>query len=339
MAKNTRPVEFLDYLPVVFKQSDSDGFLSDFIKAFEELFEELENAIEGTPGDIVQLTAESSSDTTITVSQFSSGTVGFPEGTPVTTLDRKRRTTLALEIPENTELTQIEVKSTSFAAALKAGDTVNLHPGGIPDLFSLDTAPPPQFVHRPQRKLDYLKYLADWIGLPLRTEKSPNWNRIFLKTAIKLYSNRGTLQGMQRLLRAWLKGDLKATKPPLMILTDLTRIHTDVDAIFQLGETATLGVDTVLGEGPPFFLIADLVTNPGSAELRNPAGLDVLRRAARFLIDIEKPSYTYYQLRIRAYTMQIAPADDEDRRTDEVYAQIGETTMLWEKPMVYDSDC
>jgi hypothetical protein len=276
MATNTRPIQFRDYLPKVFRIDEVDGvsFLSSFLKAFEAQFEELEAEIEGTP-------------------------------------DRTS--------------------------------------GGIPDLFDLDTTPPPQFKHRPQPDFDYLNYLASWIALPLRTDlirrqgetdadyeaRIIQFNRQFFKTAIALHSQRSTLPGIEMMLRAWLQGELQEDR---LILTDLTRSHTDVDAVFQLGETATLGVDTVLGEGPPFFFIADLIANPTVPELRNPVGLDVFQRAARFLLDAEKPAYTYYQLRIRTHTMQL-PEPGQITIDGRPGAQVGETTLLWEEPWVFDSDC
>jgi hypothetical protein len=217
--------------------------------------------------------------------------------------------------------------------------------GGIPDLFDPAVTPPQQLKYRPEPDLDnpepdfdFLEYLASWTALPLRAEKPLDWNRAFFKAAIPLYPKRGTLPGIDALLRAWLKGDLLETNPPLLILSDLTPADTDVDAIFQLGVNATLGVNTALGEGPPFFFIADLVTDPTVPELRNPAGLDFFERAARFLLDTEKPAHTYYQLRVRAHTMQLAPQLKQDERLGEVYAQVGQTTLLWDEPWVFNSD-
>ncbi len=452
MPNNVRPIQFHDHLPEVFRVGeDKSTFLSKFLTAFELVFEELEAAIEGTPGGMLQLTFQSATGTEITVTRFNTGHVGFPVGTTVTTASR--HTTLKQAIPANqTGITRIEVEDDSFAAALETGDILYMYPGGIPDLFtggipdlfSPDKTPPPQFVHRSEQDFEYLKYLASWIALPLRTDviqyegeylfswdkipgndneilieflkqnfgidwvktakiekiddgktikvstemnslsirlndektrvtlsidddrtdefivKTENgklnvyegetdaeyaarrteWNRLFFKTAIPHNKERSTLPGMEWLLRAWLKDDMLQTTRP--ILTDLTRAHTDVDAIFQLGETATVGVDTVLGEGPPFFFIADLVTDPTVRELHNPGWLDVFQRAARFLLDAEKPAHTYYQLRVRAHTMQLAPENepenDMDKTSDEVYAQLGETTLLWDAPWIYDSD-
>lgn len=282
MASTTRPIQFRDHLPEVFRADEEQGvsFLSRFLQTFEALFEALEGEIEGT---------------------------------------------------------------------------LNRTSGGIPDLFDPATTPPPQFTHRPQPDFAYLNYLARWIALPLRPEKPLSFNREFFKAAIPLYPKRGTLPGMDALLRAWLKGDLLETDPPdptLLILTDLTRVYNEVDTIFQLapGNVADrrpneiyvqLGVNTVLGEGPPFFFVADLIIDPTVRELRNPVGLDIFQRAARFLLDTEKPAHTYYQLRVRAHTMQLAPA--EPAPTEEgfpfPYAQIGVTTLLWEEPWVFDSDC
>lgn len=265
MANNTRPLQFREYLPAVFRSDEVNGvsFLSRFLQSFEILFEELEGAVEGTP---------------------------------------------------------------------------DLSSGGIPDLFSPDTTPPPEFAHRPQPDLDYLNYLAGWLALPLRMEKPIAFNRAFFKLAIPLYGQRGTRAAMEGLLRGWLKGDLLEVTPPLSLLTDLTRNHTDINAIFQLGVSAQVGVNTVLGEGAPFYFAVDLVTDPAVSALHNPDGLAALQQAARSLLDSEKPAYTYYQLRVRAQTMQLAPAPGAEVQ-GEVYAQTGETTLLWDLPWIFDSDC
>ena len=193
--------------------------------------------------------------------------------------------------------------------------------GGLPDLFAWALTPPPQFAPASPaagtdaqaaadaRAYQFLSYLADWTGIALRPERPVAWNRQFLGQALALNLLRGTSAGLDALLRAWLSGDLLQASPPPLILTDLTRTVNGADTAFQLGVTATLGVETVLGEGPPFWFVVDLVADPAVRVLRNPVGLDVLQRAARSLLAAEKPAHSYYQLRIRATTMQLAPAD------------------------------
>jgi len=208
--------------------------------------------------------------------------------------------------------------------------------GGIPDLFSPATTPPAELAHlAPGSELDFLQYLASWTALPLRGEKDVPFNRALFDAMLPLIARRGTLPGLDALLRAWLRGDLLDASPPPLILTDLTRAFNDVDAVLQLGETATLGVDTVLGEGPPFYFVADLVTDPSVLELRNPAGLDRFQRAARALLEAERPAHTYYQLRVRAHTMQLAPPG-QTTIDGSPGAQIGESTLLWSEPWIYD---
>jgi hypothetical protein len=215
----------------------------------------------------------------------------------------------------------------------------DLSSGGIPDLFSPNTTPPPQFDQRQQPgpgDFAFLSYLASWIALPLRPDKPLDWNRQFFDTAIGLYAQRSTRPGIEALLRAWLKGDLLETRPALPILSDLTPASNEATAVFQLGVTATLGFDTVLGLGPPFLFVVDLILDPQQSGLRAPAGLDTVQRAARSMLDAEKPAHTYYRLALRASTMQLAPSGQTTIDGNPA-AQIGATTLLWQDPWVFIS--
>jgi phage tail-like protein len=214
----------------------------------------------------------------------------------------------------------------------------DLSAGGIPDLFSPDTTPPAQFAHRAgSNDLDFLSYLASWIALPLRPDKPMAWNRAFFKTAIALYPARSTRAGIDAMLQAWLNGDLLKVNPPLPIVTDFMPTVNTATGAFQLGVTATLGVGTVLGLGPPFLFAADLVLDPTQASLRSPAGIDGVQRAARLMLDAEKPAQTYYRLAVRASTMQLA-APGEVTINGNPAAQIGMTTLLWGEPWVFVSE-
>ena len=267
-------------------------------------------------------------------------------------------TTLAADYPGSSGPSRLLVRDVDFARSVAAGSEIVLHAGGVPDLFNPALTPPPQFArrlgldqYRPQADSVFLNFLASWIGLPLRADlirragesdvngqpparydrRKARWNRHLVRTAVGIYPQRGTRAGVEGMLRAWLKDDLVEGG---VIVTDLLRRHTDIDAIFQLGVRATLGVDTVLGEGPPFFFIADLTADPSVRGLRNPAGIDVFLREARFILDRETPAHTYYQLRVRATTMQLAPSLGQEV-AGEIYAQVGETTLLCGDPSVF----
>lgn len=308
------------------------SFLTRFLRPLEGLFEQLEASVEGAPQGELEVAVVSESGTTINVVPFQVDGVGFPAGTVVTS--GGMRTTLSKAIQANSSVSQLEVKDSVFVQTVNPNDLLVLHAGGVPDLFAPDTTPPPQFTNAPQSQseLDYLSYLASWIALPLRMAtaaqgdvgasfaRGADWNREFFKKAVKLYPQRSTLPGMDALLRAWTKGDLLETDPPLLLLTDLTRTSNDIDAIYQLAPSdpakaqknevyAQLGLNTVLGEGPSYFFIADLIANPSIPDFRRPVGLDALQLAARLLLDSEKPAHTYYQLRLRGATTQLAPAE------------------------------
>ena len=244
--------------------------------------------------------------------------------------------------------------------------TGSLTGGGIPDLFDVASTPPKQFANRqlgnlnnPDPDFDFLNYLASWLGLSMRANRvqevgEPDaayfarraaLNRQFFDASISVYSQRGTLSAIDTMLRTWLGDELQtsvAPAPVIPIVTELRPPHTDVDTVFQLGTAfpqpgATLGFDTVLGDGPPYVFVVDLLVVSNEVALRSPSGLDTFERAARFLLDSEKPAHTCYQLRVRAHTMQLAAAG-EPSINHEPAAQVGVTTLLWSEPWVFNSD-
>src|SRR4051794_36971245 len=199
--------------------------------------------------------------------------------------------------------------------------------GGLPHVFAADTTPPPEFTYSPAAPMDYLDYLASWIGLPLRAEKPAEWNRRFLTLAVPLLARSGTRDGLAALLRAWLAGDVldaethdpDAAHRPTVLLTDLLPSTRGGPSAFQLGVTATLGVETVLGAPPPGLFVVDVVVDQrfsGNVDgsgllrvpLRTPAGVDALARAATSLLDRERPAATIYELRLRGEPCRLAPA-------------------------------
>lgn len=237
--------------------------------------------------------------------------------------------------------------------------------GGLPDVFGVDSTPPPQFPYSPSGPQDYLGYLASWIGLPLRPEKPAEWNRAFLAAAVPLLARSGTRDGLHALLRAWLAGDVLdvgiedpgGSERGTVLLSDLLPATRGGSSALQLGVTATLGVDTVLGAPAAAFFVVDLVVDQRAGgdldalgrlrvPLRTPAGLDALANATTSLLDRERPADTTYELRLRGESMRLAPTDRSDWATGEVFAQLPDpadpdltgTSLLWTGVSVYTSD-
>ena len=369
---SSRPVRFRDHLPEVLRGEEEDvrSFQNRFLQAFEDLFEELQSDIEGvSPGDLgltvdsVPPFEEDSKKIEIKVKRPFEAPPTFPANTFVTLAGTNAAdsSTLAEDYPGPAGAASLFVRDADFARSVSPGSDIVLHAGGLPDLFNPELTPPPQFArrlhldgYRAEPESAFLNFLASWIGLPLRDELIPRanetdlqgqlraddawyerrkarWNRHLMRTAVDIYPRRGTRAGVEGMLRAWLKDDLLEER---VVVTDLSRTHTDIDAVFQLGVRASLGVDTVLGEGPPFFFLVDLTPDPTVRGLRNPAGIDVFLREAQYILETEAPAHTYYELRVRVSTMQLAPPIGFER-AGEIYAQLGETTQFWDQPAVY----
>ncbi len=164
-------------------------------------------------------------------------------------------------------------------------------------------------------------------------------NRNFFSVAMSTYPRRGTFSAIHAMLRAWLAGELLSSTPPLPIMTEQRSPHTDVHTVFQLGTKpgAILGFDTVVGEGAPYFFFVDLLLDPAQLPLRQPESIDTVQRAARVLLDSEKPAHTHYQLCVRANTMQLG-APGEVTINGQPAAQLSATTLVWDKPWIYNSD-
>jgi phage tail-like protein len=207
--------------------------------------------------------------------------------------------------------------------------------GGIPDLFDPKSTPPADFANREgagAADFAFLAYLASWVALPLRPDKLSSWNRVFFAAAIGLAFKRGTVPGLDGLLRAWLKGDV-VDRP---MVSDFAPATNGAGTGFQLGVRATLGIDTVLGAGPPSLFIADLIVDWSVPATLTPSGLDLLQRTARLLLDAEKPAHTSYRLTVSGPPMQLAAPGQTDIDGTPA-ARIGVTTLLWQEPWVFFS--
>jgi hypothetical protein len=97
----------------------------------------------------------------------------------------------------------------------------------------------------------------------------------------------------------------------------------------QIGLTSTVGVDTVICGGPPHFFWVDLLTEARNSRLYHPAGLNEMIQDVHQALHRERPAHTSYDLRLRAHSMQIGSNVDTA-----VGARVGDTTLLWETPLI-----
>lgn len=131
----------------------------------------------------------------------------------------------------------------------------------------------------------FLPWLAGWVALTLREDWDELRQRELIARAASLYRLRGTRRGVEEFLRIY------------------TRLGVEVDELgtaFQIGVHSTVGVDTVLDGGAPFFFrVRVLLPSPDPAQIKAQGAV------AHAIIDLQKPAHTVYALSVETPTLQI----------------------------------
>lgn len=133
----------------------------------------------------------------------------------------------------------------------------------------------------------FLVWLSSWIDLLLKDDWSLEKKREVISKIVPIYKIRGTKSGLEEYLRIYVGADVKITV-------------TEYLEPFQIGSTSTVGTNTVVGDGRPYYFEVYM-------ELPIP-DKDLLEKKRKAIIDIieqEKPAHTYYLLKIQVPTMQI----------------------------------
>ncbi len=146
----------------------------------------------------------------------------------------------------------------------------------------------------------FLPWLSTWVGLALREDWSTEQQRRFLGRIVPLYRLRGTKAGLEEMLRTY---------------TNMGVEIAEFAAAFRVGAVSTVGVDTVIGGGPPHYFEVQMFTDE-----RDPDERARVERIARAIIDQERPAHTHYTLDVETPTMQVG-----------VYSTIGIDTLLGEE--------
>lgn len=169
----------------------------------------------------------------------------------------------------------------------------------------------------------FLPWLASWLALTLKEDKewygdsdfiekkaSPDQvlpltsrgitkNRNLINQIVRLYRKRGTLDGILEYLKVYVGEDVQIA------------INEYLNP-FQVGVTSTVGENSVIGDGRPYYFYIYMLLPVPDRNL-----LVKKRFALHEIIDKEKPAHTYYGLTIEVPTMQVG-----------VYSTVGVDTML-----------
>jgi phage tail-like protein len=132
---------------------------------------------------------------------------------------------------------------------------------------------------------EFLRWLAGWVALTLREDWDELRQRDLIAKAVPLYRLRGTRRGVEEFLRIY------------------TRLGVRIDELrtaFQVGVHSSIGVDTMVGGGAPFFFrVQVLLPSPQPEEIK------AQRTVAHAIVDLQRPAHTLYSLTVDTPVFQI----------------------------------
>jgi phage tail-like protein len=134
---------------------------------------------------------------------------------------------------------------------------------------------------------DFLNWLASWVALTLKEGEtwSDDKKRQLISRIVPLYQKRGTREGLEEYLKIYVGDDVS-------VLDEL--------GPFRVGVNSSVGTDTVIDGFPSYFFIVD-ITFPSP----DPKLIEEKTRAAKEIIEIEKPAHTFYKLNINLTTLKV----------------------------------
>jgi phage tail-like protein len=132
---------------------------------------------------------------------------------------------------------------------------------------------------------EFLPWLASWLALVLREDLDTDpvlreeRQRNLIANASDLYLRRGTKRGIVDYVQSY------TTVAPLI---------EELDTAFQIGVHSTVGEDTLIDGGAPFFFSVTVRIPPA----RFVADAKKVAEVSRAIIDQQKPAHTYYTLKV-----------------------------------------
>ena len=137
----------------------------------------------------------------------------------------------------------------------------------------------PPFFENQQSSADFIAYLSQWVALMQNQTWDVKSQRRLLKKIVPLYKKRGTEPGLSEYLDIYLQEFIGAEVTIKEFLAGI-----------KVGESATVGQDTVVGGAPPYFFFVQIRVG----QLQGFRPVSNLVANTRAIVDLEKPAHTYY---------------------------------------------
>ena len=311
MNNEEKESKYLQYLPSIYQtEKDENGstFLGRFLKAFEKVLSGIDDGVtieylfswDEIPGNdnikLIEFLNQNFNIEWVKTAEIEK--IEFSKTIRV----YNENNNLLLEL--NSEKTEVRLKidgvSTDEFIVKTENGNLNVYNKPLKGIEEkLDTIH--DYFDPMETPLEFLNWLAGWVALTLI--EGEGWNeekkRNLIARIVPLYKKRGTKEGLEEYIRIYVGGDVEVSINEFL-------------QPFQVGITSTVGMDTMVGEGQPYYF---------HVYMKLPApNRDLLARKKRAIHDIitkEKPAHTYYGLTIKVPTMQIG-----------VYSTTGVDTLL-----------
>lgn len=147
---------------------------------------------------------------------------------------------------------------------------------------------------------EFLTWMAGWMSLVLKEDWELEKKREVIARIIPLYRIRGTKEGLEKYLQIYAGKN--------------TSVYEFMEP-FQVGITSTVGVNSIIGEGRPYYFEVDLYL-----PIPDLAAKEKEEKAIRDIIEIEKPAHTYYDLKVHIPSLIVGE-----------HSTVGIDTLLWEE--------
>ncbi|MCX9024760.1 MAG: phage tail protein [Candidatus Methanoperedens sp.] len=312
--------KYLRYLPGIYQPEDKDNFLGRFLKAFENILSaySLPQVDIKNPASLASRLRDVKDPLSLYLRNlFSQETVslldGYDGSSPpsealINALSVEFNNLLLKQIYDKNGFKQVKLTDTvqeliETGSKTGSNDLVLLNLSILEEAFPNDIGKKKgieeildciqDYFDPDKTPLEFLSWLAGWMALILKEEK--DWNadnarkkRDLIAKIIPLYQKRGTLDGLKEYIKIYVGEDVKIS------------IFEFLDP-FRVGVTSTVGMNTVVGEGLPYYFQVFM-----ELPMLDRVMLEKKKKAIIDIIDQEKPAHTYYVLVIQAPTMQIA---------------------------------